>query len=58
MSGDFQGYDQSVLELGEVVFYPGSFLVNEVTNYDFTPYNATICIEEGQVVELHRMYMP
>jgi hypothetical protein len=58
VSVDFRGYDQSDLEMGEVVFYPGSFLVNEVTNYDFTPYNTTIRIEEGQVVELHRMYMP
>ena len=58
VSVDFQGYDQSDFEMGEVVFYPGSFLVNEVTNYDFTPYNTTIRIEEGQVVELHRMYMP
>ncbi len=58
VSVDFQGYDQADLELGEVIFYPGSFLVNEVTNYDFTPYNTTIRIEEGQVVELHRMYMP
>ena len=58
VSVDFQGYDQSDLDLGEVIFYPGSFLVNEVTNYDFTPYNTVIRVENGQVVELYRMYMP
>ena len=55
---DLQGYDQSDLELSKFIFYLCSFLVNEVTNCDFTSYNTTIRIEEGQVVELHRMYMP
>ena len=58
VSVDFRGYDQSDLELGEIIFYPGSFLVNEITNYDFTHYNTTIRVEAGQVVELYRMYMP
>ena len=58
VSVDFQGYDQADIELGEVIFSPGSFLVGEVTNYDFTPYNTTIRVEDGQVVELYRMYMP
>ena len=58
VSVDFQGYDQADPEQGEIVFYPGDFLVNAVTNYDFTPYNTTIRVEAGQVVELHRMYIP
>jgi hypothetical protein len=58
VSADFIGYDQADLKLGEVIFYPGSFLVGEVTNYDFTPYNTTIRVEAGQVMELHRVYMP
>lgn len=58
VSADFIGYDQADLELGEVIFYPGSFLVGEVINYDFTPYNTTIRVEAGQVMELHRVYMP
>ena len=58
VSVDFQGYDQADPELGEVIFFPGSFLVNEVTNYDFTPWNTTIRVEDGQVVELYRMYTP
>ena len=58
VSVDFEGYDLADPELGEVVFYPGSFLVGEVANDDFTPYNTTIRLEAGQVVELHRAYMP
>lgn len=58
VSVDFMGYDQADLELGEVIFCPGSFLVGEVTNYDFTPFNTTVRVEAGQVVELYRMYMP
>lgn len=58
VSVDFQGYDQADPEQSKIIFYPGSFLVNEVTNYNFTPYNTTIRIEAGQVVELHRTYIP
>ena len=58
VSVDFQGYDQADPELGEDIFYPGSFLVGEVTNYDFTPLNTTIRVEDGQVIELHRAYIP
>ena len=50
VSVDFKGYDG----LEDVVLYPGSFLINEVTNYDFTPYNTTIRVENGQIIELNR----
>ena len=58
VSADFEFTDSSDLDLGEVVYYPGSFLVGEVTNYDFTPYNTTIRVENGQIVELNRVYIP
>ena len=58
VSADFVGYDTSDLDMGEVVFYPGSFLVGEVTNYNFTPHNTTIRIAQGQIVELQRRYTP
>lgn len=58
VSTDFEYHDTSDLELGEVVYYPGSFLIGEVTDYDFTPYNTTIRIENGQIVEMHRVYVP
>ena len=58
VSVDFMGYDQIDPALGEIIIYPGDFLVNAVTNYDFSPWNTTIRTENGQVVELHRMLIP
>lgn len=58
VSVDFMGHDTSDLDQGEVTFYPGDFLNDEIKNYDFTPYNTTIRMEAGQVVELHRSYTP
>ena len=58
VSTDFVGYDNADPELGEVVLYPGSFLVGEVTNYNFTPFNTTIRVEDGQIVEMNRMFTP
>ena len=58
VSVDFEGVDKIDPEKGEVVLYPGSFLVGEVTNYDFTPYNTTIRVENGQIVEMIRSYIP
>lgn len=45
VSADFQGQDGLTAD---------SFLKGEVTDYDFTPYNTTIRVEGGQVVELTR----
>lgn len=58
VSADFEGIDAADLELGEVILYPGDFLVGAVTNYDFTPYNTTIRIADGQIVEMTRSYTP
>lgn len=58
VSVDFEGIDRADPELGEITLYPGDFLIGAVTNYDFTPYNTTIRIENGQIVEMHRRYIP
>lgn len=58
VSADFRGVDRADLDLGEIVIYPGDFLIGAVTNYDFTPYNTTIRVEEGQIVEMTRRYVP
>ena len=58
VSADFKGIDRADLELGEVIIYPGDFLTGAVTNYDFTPYNTTIRVEGGQIVEMDRRYIP
>ena len=58
VSADFKGIDRADLELGEVLIYPGDFLIGAVTNYDFTPYNTTIRVEDGQIIEMNRIYTP
>ena len=58
VSVDFKGIDNADLEHGEVIIYPGDFLVGAVTNYDFTPYNTTIRVEDGQIVEMNRVFIP
>ena len=58
VSADFEGIDNADPEQGEIVLYPGSFLVGEVVNYNFTPYNTTVRVEGGQIVEMNRVYTP
>ena len=58
VSVDFKGIDNADLEQGEVIIYPGDFLIGAVTNYDFTPYNTTIRVEDGQIVEMNRVFTP
>ena len=58
VSADFEGSDLSDPDQGEVILYPGSFLVGEVNDYNFTPYNTTIRVEEGQIVEMIRSFVP
>ena len=58
VSADFKGIDNADLEMGGVVIYPGDFLNGAVKNYNFTPYNTTIRVEDGQIVEMNRVYVP
>lgn len=58
VSVDFLYYDTSDPEKGEILYYPGSFLIGEVTDYNFTPYNTTIRVENSQIVEMYRVYIP
>ena len=58
VSTDFLYHDTSDLEIGEILYYPGSFLIGEVTDYHFTPHNTTIRVENSQIIEMHRVYTP
>lgn len=58
VSDAFAGMDRGDLDLGEVVIHPEDFLTGAVTNYDFTPYNTTIRVENGEIVELNRVFTP
>ena len=58
VSVDFQYYDTSDPDRGEVLYYPGDFLIGAVTDYHFTPCNTTIRVENGQIMEMFRVYTP
>ena len=58
VSADLEFRDNIDLEKGEQIYYAGSFLVGEVINYHFTPYNTTIRTENGQIVSMERIYTP
>ena len=58
VSVDFEFTDNCDPSMGTIIYYAGSFLTDEVTNYDFTPYNTTVRVENGQIIEMNRRYIP
>ena len=59
VSVDFKFYDNSDMEAGEKMFYPGDFLIDDAgIRYDFTANNTTIVIEDGQIIQMNRIYTP
>ena len=59
VSVDFKLYDNSDLEAGEKMFYPGDFLIDDAgIRYDFNANNTTIVIEDGQIMAMNRIYTP
>lgn len=55
---DLRFRDMMDLEKGEQIYYAGSFLVGEVTDYHFTPHNTTVRTENGQIIFMERIYTP
>lgn len=42
-----------------VTYYPGDFLVEGTgIDYDFTPNNTTVTIENGRIIAMNRVYVP
>lgn len=42
-----------------VTYYPGDFLVEGTgIDYDFTPYNTTVTIENGRIIAMKRVFVP
>lgn len=59
VSVDMNFYDNSDLDKGEIIYYPGDFLTdNAGIVYNFVPHNTRIVIENGMIMEMHRDYMP
>ena len=59
VSVDFNFYDNSDIEAGEKMFYPGDFHIDDAgIRYDFNANNTTIVIEDGQIIAMNRIYTP
>lgn len=58
VSVDFEFYDNSDLEAGEKMYYPGDFLTDAGIQYDFRADNTTIVIEDGQIIAMNRSFTP
>ena len=58
VSDELQFHDKMDPDKGTQIYYAGSFLTGEVTDYNFTPNNTTIRTENGQIVSMERIYTP
>lgn len=59
VSPDMSFYDNSDLDKGESIYYPGDFLIEDGGfMYYFVPNNTTIVIQDGQIIEMNRRYTP
>ena len=58
LAENFAGVDNADLDQRDLVLTKDSFLEGQIVNFDFTPHNTTIRVENGKVVELNRRYTP
>ena len=59
VSADFEFVDSSDLDQGEVTYYPGDFLTDAAgIVYHFNPNNTSIVVEDGQIIQMTRIYTP
>ena len=59
VSPDFIYTDSSDLDKGEVIYYPGDFLVEGTgIDYNFSPNSTTIVIENERIIAMNRVYVP
>lgn len=59
VSVDFEYIDESVLDSEAKTYYPGDFLTDDAEiEYNFTPNNTSIVIENGTIIKMNKVYMP
>ena len=59
VSVDFRYFDESEPEKEEKSYYPGDFLTDDAgIEYNFTPNNTSIVIENGYIIRMNKVYMP
>ena len=59
VSDEFEYIDESVLDTEAKTYYPGDFLTDDAEiEYNFTPNNTSIVIENGTIIKMNKVYMP
>ena len=59
VSVDFRYIDESEPEKEAKTYYPGDFLTDDAgIEYNFTPNNTSIVIENGVIIAMNKVYMP
>ena len=59
VSVDFRYFDESEPEKEEKSYYPGDFLTDDAgIEYNFTPNNTSIVIENGYIIRMNKVYIP
>lgn len=59
VSDEFEYIDESDLEKEAKIYYPGDFLTdNSGIDYNFSPNNTSIVIENGTIIKMNKVYMP
>jgi hypothetical protein len=59
VSTEFEYCDKSDLDSEEKCYYPGDFFCDDAgIDYNFTPHNTSIVIQDGQIIAMNRVYVP
>lgn len=59
VSTEFIYTDASDLDAQAIEYYPGDFLLEEaIFEYNFTPYNTSVVIEDGVIIAMEKVYRP
>lgn len=59
VSDEFEYIDESDLDAEAKTYYPGDFLTDDAgIEYNFSPNNTSIVIENGTIIKMNKVYMP
>ena len=59
VSDEFEYVDESDLDAGEKKYFAGDFLTDDACiEYNFSPNNTSIVIENGTIIKMNKTYMP
>ena len=59
VSDEFEYIDESNLDAEAKIYYPGDFLSDDADmEYNFSPNNTSVVIENGEIIKMNKVYMP